>query len=285
MLLFVQSAAASLEVPQLRIESPPELASARSRIESMDLRRLSDITRLVGIADPGPAIRVVLATESSDLAHSVPPWISGFAVGASDLVVIFPARSPNYPDDTLEDVLRHEIAHVLIWRAATGQPIPRWFDEGLAMSAERERRFQDQTQLLYQLVTSSRTNLVELNHLFAGNQTDQIRAYALAGALVHDVSDRYGHSAFAEILKRVSRGAPFNPAFEAATGITPEAMETEFWQRQRIWTTWVPIITSSTTLWLTVTLLALLAIHLRRRKNREIERRWAEEEEEDRYRP
>src|SRR5437870_672251 len=140
------------ESPQLRIESPPGLAAVRARLEKMDQQRLVEISRLVGIGDAGPPIRVVLATESSDEARSVPPWIAGFAVEALGLVVIFPARSPSYPDDTLEDVLRHEVAHVLIWRAGGGQPIPRWFDEGLAMAAERERRFQDQTQLLRQLV-------------------------------------------------------------------------------------------------------------------------------------
>jgi hypothetical protein len=63
----------------------------------------------------------VLATESSDWARGVSPWIAGFAVG-SDLVVLFPARSPSYPDNTLEDVLRHEVTHVLIWRAAAVSP-------------------------------------------------------------------------------------------------------------------------------------------------------------------
>jgi hypothetical protein len=223
---------------------------------------------------------VTLVSENTDLARRVPRWISGFAAGASDSVVLFPARSPSYPDDTLEDVLRHEVAHVLIWRASSGQPIPRWFNEGLAMAAERARRFGDQTQLLYQLVTGSRTTLGDLNRLFSGKQEDQIRAYALAGAVVHDMLQRYGPAVCAEILMRVSHGAPFDAAFEGATGLTPDNMEAEFWHRQRIWITWVPIIASSTTLWLAVTMLAILAIYIRRRRNRAIEEQWAKEEDE-----
>ena len=45
-------------------------------------------------------------------------------------------------------------------------------------------------------------------------------------------------------------------AFADVAGITPAAAESEFWQRQRIWTNWLPIITSTTTLWMAVTLLA-----------------------------
>ena len=149
------------------------------------------------------------------------------------------------------------------------------------MAAERERRFGDQTQLLYQLVAGSRTNLGELNRLFSGGQNDQIRAYALAGAVVHDVLQRYGPAVCGEILMRVSRGASFEAAFEGATGLTPDNLEGEFWRRQRIWTTWLPIIGSSTTLWLAVTMVAILAIYMRRRKNRALEEQWAKEEEDD----
>jgi hypothetical protein len=265
--------------PQLQIDSPPELAGIRTRFESIDARQWSDITGLVGLPDAGGPIRVVLATESSNMARDVSPWISGFAVEALSLVVVFPSRSPTYPDDTLEDVLRHEIAHVLIGRAAAGQRIPRWFDEGLAMEAERERRFSDQTQLLYQLATGSQASLMDLDRLFSGGQNDQIRAYAIAGALVHDLRQTYGADVGAQILKRIREGASFEAAFLSATGVTPDKLESEFWKRQRIWTTWVPIITSSTVLWPAITLLALLAIYMRHRKNRAIEKRWEEEDD------
>jgi hypothetical protein len=267
--------------PKLEFDAPSELASVRARLEAIDPRHFGDIARLVGLNDSGPANQNKLAGENSEMARNVPRWIAGFAVGASDLVVLFPARSPSYPDSTLEDVLRHEIAHVLISRAARGQPVPRWFDEGLAMAVERQRGVEDQTQLVYQLITSSRTNLEGISGLFRGGQNDQTRAYALAGALVHDVLQQYGSTACADILSRVGRGRTFDEAFSDVTGLTPDAMEEEFWHRQRFWTMWVSILGSSTMLWSVITLLALLAIYMRRRRNRQIEERWAKEDGED----
>jgi hypothetical protein len=149
------------------------------------------------------------------------------------------------------------------------------------MACERARRFEDQTQLFYQLVTGSRTNLEELDRLFAGGQNDQTRGYALAGALVHDIMQRHGSSAPREILMRVYRGIGFDAAFAESTGTTPLDAQSEFWQRQRIWTSWIPVLSSSTTLWLAVTILGILAIYMRRRRNRQIERQWAEEDAED----
>ena len=280
-LLLSEAGGRSSEAPQLRIDAPPEFAAIRTRLESLDPQSLAGIASVIGITDTGSPIQVVLTLESSNLARTIPPWISGFAIPPSDLVVLFPARSPSYPDNSLEDVLRHEIAHVLIWRAVEGRPIPRWFNEGLAMEVERGRRFRDQTQLLYQLVMGSRTTLDELDRLFSGGESDQTRAYALAGALVHDMFQRFGPAACAEILKRVNRGNRFDSAFADVTGVTASDAESEFWQRQRIWTVWVPIVTSSTTVWMVVTLIAILAIYMRRRRNREIEERWAKEEDDD----
>lgn len=264
---------------QLRIESPPELTAVRMRLESIDPQRFTDIVQLVGLSDAGPAVHVALVPESSDLARNVSQWISGFTV--RDSIVLFPARSPTYPNDSLEDVLRHEVAHALIWRATGGRPIPRWFNEGLAMAAERERRFEDQTQLFYQLVSGPQTSLRELDQLFDGGQDDQIRAYALAGAIVNDVLERNGPAGCTRILTRVGSGAPFDAAFADETGMTPATVESEFWQHQRIWTNWVPIITSTTTLWMAVTLLAILAIYRRRQKNLAIEKQWEKDEAAD----
>src|SRR5689334_10342986 len=99
-------------VPVLNIEAPPELAAVRQRLESIDPARFADIAELVGIGNPGPAIQVFLAPENSDRARNVAPWVSGYAVGESAQVVLFPARSPQYPNGSLEDVLRHEVTHV-----------------------------------------------------------------------------------------------------------------------------------------------------------------------------
>jgi hypothetical protein len=77
---------------QLQIGAPPELAVVRSRLESIDPARFSNIAQLVGLRDAGPAIRIALVPEGSDLARNVPQWIVGFTV--KDSVTLFPARSP-----------------------------------------------------------------------------------------------------------------------------------------------------------------------------------------------
>jgi hypothetical protein len=265
----------------VRIEAPPELSAARTRLESFDTKQMVEVMRLVGLRTPGPPIRVQLATDSSEWAQKVPTWIAGFALPASDTVVIFPSRSPSYPDRTLDDVLRHEVAHILIFRASSQRPLPRWFNEGLAMSAEREWRFRDQTQLFYELVSGARESLDTLNQLFQGTQSDQNRAYLLSGALVRGLLKDHGETAAGRILENVASGSSFESAFTDVIGQSPAAADAEFWETHRVWTSWIPILFSQEVLWMAITVLALLAIQRRRRRNAEIRKRWEEEDKTD----
>ena len=280
LLLFLlpQSAPAAATLPALQFEAPAELSAVRNRLQAVESVRFADVMQLTGNSIGGPPIRVILAPESAQVARFTPGWIAGFTEYGSDVVVIFPSRSPGYPHNSLEDVLRHEVAHVLIARSAVRQPVPRWFNEGLAMAAERERRFQDQTQLLYQLVSGEQTSLFALDRLFSGGRDEQTRAYALAGAIVDKLRELRGPDVCARILNRMGGGASFESAFREITGETPDGMEAAFWQSQRLWTTWIPIIGSSTTLWLAVTLLAILAIFAKRRRDKEFEEKWARED-------
>jgi hypothetical protein len=268
------------QAPELRIDleiqAPPELTAEKLRMESVDRIRLDDVVRLVGLKDPGPPIFVVLAPSSSDLARSVDSSIAGFAT--RDNVVIFPSRSPSYPHSTLDDVLRHEVAHALIWRASAGRPIPRWFNEGLATAAERRRGFRDQTQLFLHLASGYRLSLPEINRLFDGGQTDRTRAYLLSGAHVWDLLIKHGESAGGRILEEVGNGAAFETAFTNVIGQSTVAAEADFWNRQRVWTTWIPILFSQEVLWLAITLLAILAFWRIRKRNAAIRKRWEEEE-------
>ena len=267
--------------PALVIEAPPELSSARGRLDSYDLRPLAGIVRLVGLDAPGPPIRVVLAAEDSDWARQVTPWTAGFATGDAGLIVLFPSRSPAYPHDTLEDVLRHEVAHVLISRAAGGRPVPRWFHEGLAVAVERPWRLGDRSRLASEVIFGPRLTLIEIDDLFSGGQSAQSRGYALAAAVLRDLMNEYGATAPAEILRGLADGRSFDEAVVSVTVRPVVVVEAEFWNRQRTWTVWIPLLTSTTVLWLGVAGLAALAVRRRRQRSAEIRRRWAWEETPD----
>lgn len=268
------------QVPQLLVEAPPALEQVAARIRSLAPGRLEDASRLAGLFRAGPPVRVILAPEGSPLAASVPPWVSGFADPAAGVVVLMPARAPSYPDSSLDDLLRHEVAHVLIGRAAGGRPVPRWFQEGLAMIAGQSWGLEDRGRLTLALFADRRVPLSELDGHFAGGQGTVQRAYTVAGAFVRDLVERHGPRAPGEILSGLADGLSFPEAYRRATGETLAAAEDSFWDRQTFWYRWVPLLTSSVTLWLAITLLAVGAMAKRRARDAAQRRLWEEEEEE-----
>jgi len=249
------------------------------RLRRLDRDRLRTIMELVGLEDPGPPIRVRLAPEDSELARATSSWIAGFADGAIGTVVLFPSRSPGYPHDSLEAVLRHEVAHILIVRAAGGWAVPRWFSEGLAVVAERPWHLGDRWRLAWALASADQARMDEVNDLFQAGPSGAGEAYAIASAFVRHIIETQGSDAPARILGALADGVSFEVAFEQATGHPLGEAERRFHAELTSWTRQLPLLTSPFVLWMIVTLLALSAIYVRRRRSAARRRKWEEEDE------
>lgn len=266
-------------------QPPPELVfellgtdeGARARLGRIDEDQLRAIGNLIGLETPGDPIRVVLASEDTELARGTPAWVAGFAHGPTDTVVLFPSRSLRYPHDSLQAVLHHEIAHILIGRAAGDGRVPRWFNEGLATVAERAWHFEDRRHLAWMLLTGGPLRMDEVDARFERGASEAAGAYALASAFLRDLIDAHGVELPARILEAVAEGSSFDDAFRMATGQPLEVAERRFHSRLTSWQQWVPLLTSPFAIWILVTLLALYAIHVRQRRRAERRARWDEE--------
>lgn len=274
----VGSDVAGLPLPELRVEAAPSLAAAAEGVRRVDDSRLAAAMRLTGLETPGPPIHVVLAPEDSAAAEEAPPWVAGYADSAADLIVLFPERSPSYPDSSLGELVGHEVAHVLIDRAAGGGEVPRWFHEGLAMVAGGAWGLGDRTRVTLALVLGREESLEAVEAALASDDAGRVeRAYALAGAFVHDLLAGEGPDAGARILAGVAGGLGFEDAFARATGTTLARAEALFWRRSDRWYRWVPVITSSLTLWAGIVLLAVWAYRRRRARAETIRARWEDD--------
>jgi Peptidase MA superfamily len=273
-------AAAAPRPPELRFEGPEFRAAALERLRAVEPESFLSLMDLLGLADPGPPIRVLVAAEGSIEARRAPSWSVGYAIGEAGLVVLLPSRipaAPTYPDNGIAAVLRHEIAHVLIARAARRRPIPRWFNEGLAVFAVRNRGMDDRTRLVWATFRRG-PSLADLDAAFHSGAYDAGRAYALASAFVRFVLEHYGEGAAAAVLRRVGDGEPFGTAFRSATGVSLAVAEDRFWSHLDFWNKWLPFLTSSAALWTLITALALWAFKRRRDRDLAVHERWQQEE-------
>ncbi|MDL2717036.1 MAG: hypothetical protein PT977_04725 [Acidobacteriota bacterium] len=260
---------------RLVFEPQAGLPPAANRLAAGPRPWVWGVMELVGLDAPGPDVRVVLAPESSPFAREMPAWVSGYTdaatTDAGSVVVILAERTASYPDGGLEEVLAHEVAHVLIHRASGGRHVPRWFDEGVAMLAARSWRLRDQTELAFGLLSGPRVPLWKLDDLFQGDRRQVERGYALAGTLVQDLLERYGPAVPRIVLARLAHGDTFDEAVRGATGTTLIDVGETFWERQGTLRLWIPILTSTAVLWFGISLLAIVAGFRKRRRRSEME--------------
>jgi hypothetical protein len=232
--------------------------------------------RAVGLDEAGPPIKVMLVAEDEPLARRTPDWVAGFADSRNGAIVIFPSRTPSYPSDSMEAVLHHEVAHVLIGRAAPGAAIPRWFHEGLAMGLERTWGLRDRSELALAII-GGRRSMAALDTDFDGSAASVARAYGVAGAFVHDLIGRHGPEFPSGVLAALASGATFDEAFSHVTAMSLAEAERRFW-RDSWWYGVVPVLTSSLALWIAVVALAVVARRRRAVRRRALRERWDAEE-------
>ena len=259
----------------LTVESPASLAPAADLVRRVDRQPLADALARAGLTVP-PQLHVTFIAEDDLRARATPEWIVGVASGRRD-IVIFPERIGSYPYDSLESVVWHEVVHLALSAQAGDRPLPRWFHEGVAMSLERGWGVTSQVQLL--LGAGGTSDLADLERLFRSEtQPETATAYLLAAALVSDLRLRHGAEVPRAIADRVARGAGFAEAFTLETGDTPDEAAARAWQVYRRWTSWIPAVTSTLSLWIGILVLAVVAFLATLRKRWKRRRQWDREE-------
>jgi hypothetical protein len=271
LLLFADSARALT----FNVSAPAAVAQVADQIRAIDPVSVQQALAAAGLSAPA-TVNVALVPEDDPLARAMPRWIVAFASG-TDQITIFPSRVGTYPYPSLQSVVIHEVAHVALESAARGEPLPRWFHEGVAVSVESGWGVLNDARLL--LASFSRPGLDDLRALFAADDAHQSEeAYLLAAAVVADVRERHGADAPGRIAIRVGAGAPFAQAFARETGETPDAAADRAWASYRRWTAWLPMLTDGTALWSGILILAFAAFVVRLRKRARRRRQWDEEE-------
>ncbi len=263
---------------QLIIDAPANLSPLKTRVQDIDKARVQAVTNLVGIEQLGKPIRVIIAPEESDWARQAPSWVSGYAISEQDLIVLFPERVMGYPYDSFESLFEHELAHILIGRAAGGQSVPRWFDEGLAMVAAHSWDFDDRARLIWAMLTAEHISLTELATLFRQDPDSARHAYVLSHAFIRYCLRQYGDAWPKHLLATLSQGYSFEVAFVRTTSHSLEQVTTQFWDQQSLWTRWIPVVTSSGVLWVGIILLALYVFKKQRQRTEAVKRQWKEDD-------
>jgi hypothetical protein len=268
-----------LHAQPVEIVAEPAYKGTAETLKAVDPLRLESVRRFSGDFGPPAPVIVTLARENSGLAQGAPPWASGYADPSAGVIVLFPARNVRYPDDSLQETYLHELAHIALFRATGGAPVPRWFNEGSAVLAGRAWSLADASRFAWDALAFDRAGPQQVDALFQGDAGNAATAYAVSAAFIRDFTAQYGPASVARVSTLMRTGEPFDRAFFLVTGYTVDAGWQHFWERQ----TWsrraIPLLTSGTLLWLLVLGVAMAAFFRKKRTGRLTTELWEAEEE------
>ena len=141
-------------------------------------------------------------------------------------------RSPDARDGDaapLEQVLDHELVHVLLGRAFAPEVPPRWLQEGAAQLLAGEIGPEVSRKLSSGALTGSLVYLEALEHRFPADPVRADLAYAESADFVAWLEATYGADTLPELVRATARGDSMRQAVYGVTGSFLEDVEA-VWQ-------------------------------------------------------
>jgi len=159
-------------------------------------------------------VKIVLFKNNEDFLNGTgaPDWTGGFAQykgGHSTKRVIVTFYQKEW---FLENILPHELSHIMLYDFTGKANMPRWFDEGVAVSNEKEGRIMNLLLMRKMLENDPEFKV----RVFENGEEDKF--YAVSTALVAFLLEEYGQDRFVELCKKLKNKRPFGKAFRDVYG-------------------------------------------------------------------
>lgn len=256
-------------VPGLRIEHEPRDSVLAGRVRAA----LTEMPPLPGLPGIRPdSLTVILAPDEDRFREATggqaPEWSAGVAVPSLGRIVL-----PTWPGARISrpgagSLLRHEWAHVAVYRGSGGRRAPRWFTEGYAEWSggwDRSRAW----RLRILLAVGDAPPLDSLSLRWPADRAPAEGAYLLSASVVEYLVEASGVRGLEALFDRWRTVGDFDTALREVYGLSPGQLEDDWqdWARDRYG--WVYVLTHSGLAWGFLALLLVATAFLRRRYNQD----------------
>jgi len=222
-----------------------------------------------------------IATRSTEFDSLIggyfPDWGTAAAIPVRHMIVI---KSPDHFNlsRSFEEVLAHEYAHLALTDRVDFHPIPRWFNEGLAMLVSMEWSWSDNLAMSKAAVFGQFVNLSDIERVNRYGSTKAQVCYAESYLAVKYLFDDYGNNAVNVFLDQLAVGASEDAALMAATGSNLNGFQAEVWAGFRTRFNVVSLFMDTLLFWLALAVVVVVGAILNIRKRRKFYRQWEEDE-------
>jgi len=237
------------------------------------------IAKSLGLAAP-KKISVYLVPSFEDFkkaypaAGHIPVWAAGLAYPGKNIIVLL-----RRPGIDLIKTFNHELNHILLGQLFNGKDrVPRWLDEGLAMIQADEWSLSRLSTMTAAVLSGSLLPMDALAKSFPADLRDAETAYCQSFYFIAFLKGKFGDEAFRMFLREYSKYGDFKGAVNLAYRIPWEKMEGLWRSYLRLRFSWIPLITSTSTIWFMATLIFIAGYIRKKRAGKKTLRQWEYEE-------
>ena len=207
-------------------------------------------------------------------AGRLPSWAAGAAWPEKNLIVIFLNRG-----GTIDKTFMHETHHILLGQAFKGaEHVPRWLDEGLAMAWAGEWSLSRMTTMTMAALSHKLMPMDELAEHFPIDVRTAEIAYCQSFYFIAFLKGQFGDEAFQRFFLEYTKHRDFRGALRLTYQLDWADIEKLWLKYTALHFSWIPLITSTSTMWFLAALLFIAGYIRKKRQGRKILRAWQQEE-------
>jgi hypothetical protein len=195
-----------------------------------------------------------------------PDYATGVAYSRWGVILLTMSAPQTWEPPDLEVVLVHELSHVALHRAVLGNPMPRWFNEGVAIHQSEVRLLPRMESLLRAAAQQSMLRLSELDKRFPDHPHEVNVAYAQSADVIGFLRrSNNDERRFHRLVQSLRDGETFDTALATAYGWTRVGLERQWRESLRTRYRILPALFAGSTIWVAAAILVVFAYRKRRR--------------------
>lgn len=214
--------------------------------------------------------------------HPPPDYASGVAYPRFGVILLTLTAPETWERPDMEAVLAHELSHIALYRAIDGNPVPRWFSEGLAIYQAGEYSLDRARTLWSAVVAGNVVSLERISGRFPSRAHRVNVAYAASADMVAFMRrDARDARSFRILIRHLRGGMGFENAVRESYDATLPSLERE-WRvtlQERFQT--LPLLLTGGGIWVLVSFFLVFVWIRKRRMNRRRLDAWAQQEADD----
>jgi len=195
-----------------------------------------------------------------------PDYATGVAYSRWGVILLTMSAPQTWEPPDLQVVLVHELSHVALYRAVRGNPVPRWFNEGVAIHQSEVRLLPRMESLLRAAAQRSMHRLSDLDRHFPSRPHEVNVAYAQSADVVGFLRrSNNDERRFHRLIQSLRDGETFDTALATGYGWTRMGLEREWRDSLRTRYRILPALFAGSTVWVAAAILVIFAYRRRRR--------------------